>query len=147
MLIDTERRGQSNRNAAQCKSQEQCEFHKSPVHKSSVIFSQSRSDAFIDVAVSAMKSKVEVVGWQKAKRMKSSLMIGQIVGHHVGGAQILERSVQHRGCAVLRGRAQREIAPTRSIRNLSQECTAGQRLLRCPDIDGVDQGPTGQRRI
>ena len=102
---------------------------------------------FVVVAVSAMECEVEVVSWQKAKRMKSSLVAGQIVGHHVGGAQILEYSVQYRGGAVLLGRAQgdSEIAPARSLRNSPQE--HGARRLVLPHINGVDQCASVQHRL
>src|ERR1035441_3593599 len=78
---------------------------------------QSANAGFVVVAISAMEFEVEVVGGQKAKSMKSRLVAGQIVGHHVGGAQILEHSVQYCGGAI----AQREIASTGSLRHLPQE--------------------------
>src|SRR5450759_3582561 len=100
---------------------------------------QSANAVFVVVTVPAMECEVEVVGWQKAKRMKSRLVAGQIVGHHVGGAQILQHSVQHCRGAVLLGEAQGEIAPTRSLRNLPQERAARRLVRRCPHINGVDQ--------
>src|ERR1039457_6437930 len=92
-----------------------------------------------------MECEVEVVSWQKAKRVKSSLVAGQIVGHHVGGAQILEYSVQYRGGSVLLGGAQGEIAPARSLRNSTQEHAA--RRLALPHINGVDQCAIVQHRL
>src|SRR5260370_41597741 len=100
---------------------------------------QSANAVFIVVAVSAMESEGEVVGRQKAKRMKSSLVAGQIVGHHGGGAQILQHRVQYSGGAALRGAAQGEIASTRSRRSLPQERAARRLGLVTPQTDAVDQ--------
>src|SRR5271157_1717325 len=77
------------------------------------------------ITTPAMECQVEVVGGHKAQRMKSRAMAGQSVGHHVGGAQVVEHGVQHGGGSVLlrytlrlrlRLRLrQREIAPARGF--------------------------------
>src|SRR5271157_2625809 len=105
--------------------------------------SKSVTAGFVVVSVSAMEREVEVMGRQKAKRMGSNLVAGQIVGHHIGGAQILEHSVQYRGGAVALG----EIAPTGSLRNLPQEPAARRSIPGSSHIDGVDQGASGQHRL
>src|SRR5208282_1161267 len=110
---------------------------------------------FVVITVSAMEGEVEVVGGQEAKRMESSPMARQIVGHHVGSAQILEHSIQYCSGAVVREEAQGEIATAGSIRCSPQERAArrlSRRLARrlvlgSPRINGVEQRALIQHRL
>ena len=55
----------------------------------SVIFLIANFDlmaaVFEVITIPAMEGEVEVVGRQKVKRMKSSVVVGQSVGHKIGG--------------------------------------------------------------
>src|SRR5271166_2762294 len=107
---------------------------------------------FVVVDVSAMEFEVQVMGWQKAKGMISSLMTGDIIGHHIGGTQVLEHSAEYCGSGVLiRGaRGKREIASACSLGNSLQEpaaraCDPGC-ISGATHVDRVNQGARALRR-